>query len=73
MDGKHLNEISEIIALYLSKDQPKDLQTEAIKYFKKLRNYNGPVIYLVVIKKSHLKMFEDNVRTVLESFKIKEN
>lgn len=73
LDGKHLNDISEIIALYLSKDQPKDLQTEAIAYFKKLRNYNGPLIYLIAIKKSHLKMFEDNVRTILESFKVKNN
>ncbi|XP_023292391.2 uncharacterized protein LOC111675781 [Lucilia cuprina] len=68
LDGKHLNDISEIISIYLSKEQPKDLQIQAIEYFRVLRHYNGPLIYLIVIKKSHLKMFQDNIRTIIESF-----
>lgn len=71
LDGKHLNEISEIIAIYLSEAQPKDLQKQAIEYFKKLQHYNGPLIYLIIIKKSHMKAYEINVRTILESFDIK--
>ncbi|KAM7364631.1 telo2 interacting protein 1 [Cochliomyia hominivorax] len=72
LDGKHLNEISEIISLYLSNDQPKPLQNEAILYYKKLQHYNGPLIYLILVKKSHLKIYQDNVRTILESFQVKE-
>lgn len=71
LDGKHLNEISEIVSLYLSNEQPKDLQCLAIGYFDKLRNYNSSLIYLIVIKKSHLKTYKDNVKYILkQSFDI---
>ncbi|TMW49652.1 hypothetical protein DOY81_005256 [Sarcophaga bullata] len=66
LDGKHLNEISEIVSLYLSNEQPKDLQCLAIGYFNKLRNYNSSLIYLIVIKKSHLKTYKDNVKYILK-------
>lgn len=72
LDGKHLNEISEIISLYLSMEQPKELQNQAIQYYRQLCHYNGPLIYLIVVKKSHLKLYEHNIHTILsESFGIK--
>lgn len=71
LDGKHLNDISEIVSLYLSNEQPKDLQCRAIAYFNKLKTYNSSLIYLIVIKKSHLKLYKDNVQYILkQSFSI---
>uniref|UniRef100_A0A1I8N890 Uncharacterized protein n=1 Tax=Musca domestica TaxID=7370 RepID=A0A1I8N890_MUSDO len=62
LDGKHLNDILEIVSLYLSNDQPKELQRHAVSFFKTLHLYNGPMVYLIIIKKSHLKLYEDNVK-----------
>lgn len=71
LDGKHLNDISEIVSLYLSNDQPKELQRHAVSFFKTLHLYNGPMVYLIIIKKSHLKLYEDNVKNILLTFGIK--
>ncbi|XP_061395099.1 uncharacterized protein LOC133330709 [Musca vetustissima] len=70
LDGKHLNDISEIVSLYLSKDQPKELQRHAISYFTQLYSYNGPMMYLIIITKSHLKLYEDNIKNILLEFGI---
>lgn len=69
LDEKHLSEISEIVVLYLAEEQPRELQNLARGYFEKLRNYNGPLLYLVIIKKSHLKQFANNVGCIMKLFK----
>ncbi|XP_073816229.1 telo2 interacting protein 1 isoform X2 [Musca autumnalis] len=71
LDGKHLNDISEIISLYLSKEQPHELQRYAASFFTKLHLHNGPMMYLIISKKSHLKLYEDNVKQILLEFGIK--
>ncbi|XP_013105335.1 TELO2-interacting protein 1 homolog [Stomoxys calcitrans] len=68
LDGRYLNEISETIALYLSKQQPEELQIKALMFFTTLRSHNGPLIYSVAAKKSHLNSYEENVRRILAEF-----
>uniref|UniRef100_A0A1A9UFI4 Uncharacterized protein n=1 Tax=Glossina austeni TaxID=7395 RepID=A0A1A9UFI4_GLOAU len=68
IDGRHVNEISEIVSSYLSNEQCQELQTAAVNYFIKLHNYNGPLIYLVLLKKAHLKHFHKNVTTIFNEF-----
>lgn len=68
IDGRHVNEISEIVSSYLSNEQCQELQTAAVNYFIKLHYYNGPLIYLVLLKKSHLKHFRKNVATIFNEF-----
>ncbi|KAL9900536.1 telo2 interacting protein 1 [Glossina fuscipes fuscipes] len=68
IDGRHVNEISEIVSLYLSNEQCQDLQTAAVTYFMKLHHFNGPMIYLVLLKKAHLKHYQKNVATIFNEF-----
>ena len=69
--GKHFNSISQAVALYLSKKQPLTLQTLAMEYFKELRTYNGPFVYIVVLKYEHILEYKENVKHVLDSFKVR--
>nr|XP_014092507.2 uncharacterized protein LOC106619061 [Bactrocera oleae] len=69
IDGKHLNDIAEIVSLYLAKEQPKELQELAIKFYLRLRLYNAPLAYMIVLKKAHITNHKDNAEKVLTNFR----
>uniref|UniRef100_A0A0K8W408 TELO2-interacting protein 1 n=2 Tax=Bactrocera latifrons TaxID=174628 RepID=A0A0K8W408_BACLA len=69
IDGKHLNDIAEIVSLYLAKEQPKELQELAIQFYLRLRLYDGPLAYMIVLKKAHISNYKDNAETVLTNFR----
>ncbi|XP_036323693.1 uncharacterized protein LOC118737353 [Rhagoletis pomonella] len=65
IDGKHLNEIAENVSLYLAKEQPRELQDSAVKFYHSLYLYNGPLTYMVVLKKAHISNYRENAEKVL--------
>ncbi|XP_050331335.1 uncharacterized protein LOC126760036 [Bactrocera neohumeralis] len=70
IDGKHLNDIAEIVSLYLAKEQPKELQELAIQFYLRFRLYDGPLAYMIVLKKAHISNYKDNAEKVLTNFRI---
>ncbi|XP_068155248.1 TELO2-interacting protein 1 homolog [Drosophila tropicalis] len=67
VDGKHLHELLDTVALYLSETQPKELQSLAGQCFQQLVPYNGPFIYITLLQRAHLKDYKVNVDSILKA------
>ncbi|KAH8407125.1 hypothetical protein KR222_007566 [Zaprionus bogoriensis] len=67
LDGKHLYELLTIVALYLSREQPAELQTLAVQIYRDLSAYNGPFVYVTLLQRAHLKDYKANVDVLFRS------
>lgn len=61
LDGRHLYDLLSIVALYLSQEQPKELQALAVMAYQNLASYNGPFVYVMLLQRAHLKDYKANV------------
>lgn len=61
LDGRHLYDLLSIVALYLSQEQPKELQALAVQAYQNLAAYNGPFVYVMLLQRAHLKDYKANV------------
>lgn len=61
LDGRHLYDLLSIVALYLSQEQPKELQALAVQAYQNLASYNGPFVYVMLLQRAHLKDYKANV------------
>ncbi|EDV91395.1 uncharacterized protein LOC6568451 [Drosophila grimshawi] len=67
LEGKHLHDLLNIAALYLSQKQPKEMQVLAVHLFENLASYNGPFVYVTLLQRAHLKDYKSNVDELFRS------
>lgn len=65
LDGRHLYDLLSIVTLYLSQEQPKELQDLAVQVYQNLATYNGPFLYATMLQHAHLKNYKSNVNVIL--------
>lgn len=67
LDGRHLYDLLSIVALYLSQEQPKELQDLAVQVYQNLASYNCPFVYVTMLQRAHLSNYKSNVDLLLHS------
>lgn len=67
IEGKHLHDLLNTVASYLSQAQPKELQELAVQFYEDLSTYNGPFVYVSLLHRAHLKDYKINVNKIFNS------
>lgn len=67
IEGKHLHDLLNIVVLYLSQAQPKELQELAVQFYENLVTYNGPFVYVTLLQRAHLKDYKLNVDKIFSN------
>ncbi|ALC45462.1 CG16908 [Drosophila busckii] len=67
IEGKPLHELLNVLALYLSQAQPKEMQTLAVKLYQDLVSYNGPFVYVTLLQRAHLNDYKTNISEIFTS------
>lgn len=65
IDGKHFHELLSTVVIYLSQEQPAELQALAKDCILQLVSYNGPFLYVTLLKRAHLKDYMNSVSQIL--------
>ncbi|KAH8276328.1 hypothetical protein KR026_012133 [Drosophila bipectinata] len=65
IDGKQFHELLSTIVLYLSQEQPQELQALAKDCILHLVPYNGPFLYVTLLQRAHLKDYKNSVSQIL--------